>query len=106
MQMRRLLQHVQLGSQHLAGLLLQHGFLQRHPALPGSGGVASPAEVSPAERGERLMLALIAIGEPFIVPALSAKLVRLLVLFFHTRHHFNGGTTQTTNTKPLTYAAL
>ena len=82
--MRRLLQHVQLGSQHLAGLLLQHGFLQRHPPLPSIASAGVHAEVSPAERGERLMSALIAIGEVSCVAALTAELFASSVaLYLH-----------------------
>lgn len=58
-QMRGLLQHVGLASEHLGFLLIQHGLLQRHPPLSQESPAAA---ASPSERGEGLVSALIAIG--------------------------------------------
>lgn len=65
-QMRMLLQHVELASEHLSFLLLQCSFLQQHPPLLLAGGkaVAAAAAMSPTMAGEGLVSALIAIGTP------------------------------------------
>lgn len=57
-QMRRLLGHVTVASEHLATLMLQHAYLAASQQLSRQ----SPA-LSPTERGERLMSAVIALGE-------------------------------------------
>ena len=57
-QVRRLLGHVAIASEHLTMLLLQHAYL----AAPQQLSKQSPA-ASPAEHGERLMSAVITLGE-------------------------------------------
>ena len=61
--MRKLLQHVELASEHLGFLLLQHAYLQPPPPPPPLPSHAAAA-ASPSEKGEDLVSALIAIGAP------------------------------------------
>jgi len=58
LQMRRLLGHVTIASEHLTMLMLQHAYL----AAPQQLSKQTPT-ASPAERGERLMSAVITLGE-------------------------------------------
>ena len=75
MQMRRLLGHVVVASEHLAMLMLQHAFLSASEQLSQQ----SPA-LCATERGERLMSAVIALGEPRTHDSVHKPLQALEVL--------------------------
>jgi hypothetical protein len=85
--MRRLLGHVTVATEHLAMLLLQHAYLTASQQLSRH----SPT-LSPAERGERIMSAVILLGEAtlgqyWITPAQRVSFDHCWWRFTGTRHH-------------------